>query len=160
VFLLGIELFMGLMYANAGEWWVHKYILHGLGKNEGSFWGYHLHDHHNVCNHNNMLDPIYQKLHLTPPNTHSKELFVLLFIVLLHAPILLIFPFFTFTVYGSLGLYYYKHRKAHLDRKWARQHLRWHYDHHLSGKHNANWCITWPWFDYIMGTRVKCKVLD
>ena len=95
-----MQLVIGLLYANAGEWWVHKYILHGLGKNQGSFWAYHLHDHHNVCNHNNMLDPIYQKLHLTTPNTQSKEILVLLFIVFLHAPILPILPFFTFTVYG------------------------------------------------------------
>jgi len=155
-----MQIIIGLLYANVGEWCAHKYILHGLGKSKGSFWAYHLHDHHNVCNHNNMRDPIYQTLHLTTPNTQSKELLVLMIIVLLHAPILLAFPFFTVTVYGSLGLYYYKHRKAHLDPEWARQHLRWHYDHHLSGRNNANWCITWPWFDYIMGTRVKSNMMD
>jgi hypothetical protein len=34
--------FLGLLYANAGEWFMHKYILHALGKNKDSFWHYHL----------------------------------------------------------------------------------------------------------------------
>ncbi|HEY5138348.1 MAG TPA: hypothetical protein VIJ25_03380, partial [Methylococcales bacterium] len=70
---------------------------------------------------------------LTTWNTQSKELLVLAGFVLLHAPIFLIFPLFTSAVYASLALYYYKHRKAHLDPVWARRHLRWHYEHHLGG---------------------------
>lgn len=150
-----IQFFLGLLYANAGEWMVHKYILHALGKKPLSIWAYHLHEHHAVCIHNSMLDPGYQKINFTTWNTQSKEIVVLAGFVLLHLPILLISPSFTFAVYGSLALYYYKHRKAHLDPDWAMQHLRWHYEHHLCGNINANWCVTWPWFDYLMGTRVK-----
>lgn len=29
-----------------------------------------------------------------------------------------------------------------------------HYDHHMNASQHANWCVTKPWFDYIMGTRV------
>ena len=101
---LAVQFVLGLLYANAGEWLMHKYIL--------------------------------------------------------HAPIFLIFPLFTSAVYASLALYYYKHRKAHLDPVWARRHLRWHYEHHLGGNICANWCVTWPWFDYLMGTGFTSKTLD
>ncbi|MDD1613503.1 MAG: hypothetical protein LUP98_02485 [Methylococcaceae bacterium] len=157
---LVIQFFLGLLYANAGEWLMHKYILHALGKKPHSFWAYHLHEHHAVCTSNSMLDPGYQMLTLTTWNTQSKELMVLAGIVLLHVPMFLIFPSFTGAVYASLALYYYKHRKAHLDPAWARRHLRWHYEHHLGGNTCANWCVTWPWFDYLLGTRVKSKTLD
>ena len=36
----------------------------------------------------------------------------------------------------------------------AREHLPWHVDHHLGRNQDTNWCVTKPWFDYIMGTRV------
>jgi len=130
---LAVQFVLGLFYANAGEWLVHKYILHALGKKRQSFWAYHLHEHHAVCISHSMLDPGYRKLTLTTWNTQSKELLVLAGFVLLHAPIFLIFPLFTSVVYASLALYYYKHRKAHLDPVWARRHLRWHYEHHLGG---------------------------
>lgn len=147
--------FLGLLYANAGEWLMHKYILHGLGKNRQSFWAYHFYDHHEVCYKNNMLDPGYKKLNLATWNTQAKELSVLTVIVLLHVPLFFLFPSFISAVYMSLAVYYYKHRKAHLDNDWAKRHLRWHYEHHLSGKLEANWCVTWPWFDYLMGTRIN-----
>ena len=28
-----------------------------------------------------------------------------------------------------------------------------HYDHHMGADQDANWCVTRPWFDWIMGTR-------
>jgi hypothetical protein len=157
---LALQFFLGLLYANAGEWLVHKYILHGLGKKPQSFWAYHWHEHHAASITNGMIDPGYQKLILTTWNTQSKELVVLAAIVLLHAPVFLIFPSFAGAVYATLALYYYRHRKAHLDPVWARRHLRWHYEHHLGKNTSANWCVTWPWFDYLLGTRVKSKTLD
>jgi hypothetical protein len=154
-----IQLLLGLLYANAGEWLMHKYILHELGQNRHSFWSYHWHEHHVVCAQNDMLDPGYQSVSLTTWNAQTKELTVLAGIALLHGPLFLLFPLFTGAVYASLMLYYYKHRKAHLDPAWAKRHLRWHCDHHL-GCNAANWCVTWPGFDYLMGTRIKSKVLE
>ena len=148
---------LGLLYANAGEWLMHKLILHGLGKNPQSFWAYHLHEHHAVCAKHAMIDPGYQTISLTTWTTQSKELVVLAGIVLLHLPLFFLLPYFTSAIFLSLALYYYKHRKAHLNAVWAKRHLRWHYDHHLgksSGK-SGNWCVTWPWFDYLLGTRIK-----
>lgn len=160
MFSLTAQVILGLLYANAGEWLMHKYILHALGKNRQSFWAYHWHEHHAVCAKNAMLDPGYRSLTLTIWNAQTKELSVLAGIVLLHLPLFLLFPLFTGAVYASLILYYYKHRKAHLNPAWAKQHLRWHYDHHLGDNCDANWCVTWPWFDYLMGTRVKNKKLE
>ncbi len=159
MFSLAIQLLLGLIYANAGEWLMHKYILHGLGKNRHSFWAYHWYDHHKACTQNAMLDSGYHSFKLTIWSAQTKELAVLGAIALVHVPLFILFPLFTGAVYASLILYYYKHSKAHLDPAWAKRHLRWHYDHHL-GNCSANWCVTWPWFDYMMGTRIKSKTLE
>ncbi len=150
------QLILGLLYSNAGEWVIHKYILHAMGKNRHSFWAYHLYDHHAVSIRYGMVDPGYQQISLTSWNTQSKELLVLVIILLIHIPVVIVFPWFTVTILVSLALYYYKHRKAHIDPAWAKQHLPWHYDHHLGGQ-VGNWCVTWPWFDYVLGTRFKNK---
>lgn len=50
--------------------------------------------------------------------------------------------------------YYYVHRRAHLEPEWAKRKIPWHYDHHMNSNQDANWCVTRPWFDYVMGTRV------
>jgi hypothetical protein len=42
--MIGIPL--ALLAANATEWVVHKYVLHGLGKKKSSFWAFHWHEHH------------------------------------------------------------------------------------------------------------------
>ena len=62
-------------------------------------------------------------------------------------------PFFVATVWACSVNYYRAHRRAHLDPRWAREHLPWHYDHHMGRNQNANWCVTHPFFDNLMGTR-------
>ncbi len=61
-------------------------------------------------------------------------------------------PFFTATVWYSAWNYYRVHKRSHQDPEWGRRHLPWHVDHHLGPDQNANWCVTKPWFDYVMGT--------
>lgn len=138
---------------------MHKYILHGLGKNSNSFWANHWYDHHATCIKNAMYDAGYQKVKLSTWNAQSKELLLMAGVACLHLPLLIYSPAFIVAVYGSMALYYYKHRKSHLDPAWARRHLRWHYEHHLSHDSSANWCVTWPWCDYLFGTRVKDSAL-
>lgn len=46
------------------------------------------------------------------------------------------------------------HRRSHLEPEWGKKAIPWHYDHHMNTNQDANWCVTRPWFDYIMGTRV------
>lgn len=148
-----LQIVCALLYANLGEWLMHKYLLHGLGKNPGSIWAYHWYEHHRVCAEHGMLDPGYRSLKWAW-NAQTKELAVLAAIVALHLPLFFDVPFFAAGLYAALALYYYKHRRAHLDPEWARRHLPWHYQHHLRAG-NGNWCVTWPWCDYLFGSRIQ-----
>ena len=148
--MIGIPI--GLAYCNVGEWLIHKHILHGLGKNRRSFWSFHWHDHHRSARAHGMVDEQYTRSLLSwEPQT--KEVVALLGLAAAHLPLLPVAPFFTGTVlYGCLH-YYRVHKRAHLDTEWAREHLPWHWDHHMGQDQNANWCVTRPWFDQLLGTR-------
>jgi sterol desaturase/sphingolipid hydroxylase (fatty acid hydroxylase superfamily) len=63
-------------------------------------------------------------------------------------------PFFTLGTYYAAANYYYVHRRSHMDPEWGRKRIPWHFDHHMNTNQDANWCVTRPWFDYLMGTRV------
>src|SRR5689334_1643150 len=126
--MIGIP--VGLLYVNAGEWALHKYVLHGLGKNPKSFWSFHWHDHHRASRRNGMIDPEYQRS-VFRWSPKAKEAVSLLGLALVHLPLLPVAPFFTATVIGSIANYYRVHSKAHQDPEWARRKLRWHVDHHL-----------------------------
>lgn len=55
--LIGFPL--GLLFANAFEWWFHKYVLHGLGKKKGTFWNFHWYEHPAESRRHGMLDKAY-----------------------------------------------------------------------------------------------------
>jgi hypothetical protein len=148
--MIGIPL--GLMYANAGEWWFHKHALHGLGRNRDSFWSFHWHEHHAKARKLDMFDDQYQSS-LLEWNPQTKELAALIVNAVAMAPLFPFAPFFVGTVWWSSARYYKVHKRAHLDPQWARENLPWHYDHHMGRDQNANWCVTYPWFDIVMGTR-------
>jgi hypothetical protein len=148
--MIGIPL--GLVAANASEWLVHKYVLHGLGKNKHSFWSFHWHDHHRAVRQHDHVDPDYQASVLRW-NGQGKEALALSLTALAVLPLFPIAPFFTGTLLYSTANYYRKHKRSHLDPEWAREHLPWHYDHHMGPNQHANWCVTRPWFDQLMGTR-------
>ena len=63
-------------------------------------------------------------------------------------------PFFTLTTYYCAWNYWHVHSQSHLDPEWGKKKIPWHYDHHMNTNQDANWGVTKPWFDYIMGTRV------
>lgn len=142
---------LGLLYANAGEWLLHKHVLHGLGKHKNSFFSYHWHEHHRESRRHGNFDVNYEKSPWAW-NAQGKELLGLVGIALAHAPLFPIAPFFTSAVWYSAWRYYRVHKRAHLDTAWARDHLPWHVDHHLGPNQDANWCVTWPFFDMLMGT--------
>lgn len=145
---------LGLLAENAGEWFFHRYVLHGLGKRPGSLWNYHWSEHHRVSRANKMFDPGYQgwPVHW---NTQGKEALFLLLLVAAHLPLLAFVPSYVAGMYAGLAIYYIRHRRSHLDPEWARIHLPWHYEHHLGGEGDANWCISWPWFDWLLNTRSR-----
>ena len=149
--MIGIPI--GFVAANATEWLVHKYVLHGLGKRKGSFWSFHWHEHHRNSNRNGFRDPAYERS-VFGWHGQGKEALALSLGAVAVAPLFPLAPLFTATLWYSSWNYYRKHKRAHCDPQWAREHLPWHYDHHMAPDQDANWCVTRPWFDAIMGTRV------
>lgn len=143
---------LGLLYANAGEWAIHKYVLHGLGRRKGTFWAFHWHEHHRNTRQHDHIDDCYERP-VFAWNAQAKEALGLLAAGLVHAPLFPIAPFFTGAVWFSLINYHRVHKRSHQEPGWAREHLAWHYDHHMGPDQDANWCVSWPWFDHIMGTR-------
>ena len=149
--MIGIPL--GFLYANATEWVAHRFILHGWGKRKDSFWNFHWGEHHRHVRKNGHRDETYLKPLLSAWNPKSKETVALTFGVAAHLPLAPIAPFFVGTVAYSAMRYYRLHRRSHLDIEWAKENLPWHYDHHMGKDQDANWCVTHPFFDIIMGTR-------
>jgi sterol desaturase/sphingolipid hydroxylase (fatty acid hydroxylase superfamily) len=149
--MIGIPI--GLIYSNAGEWLIHKYVLHGLGRRKKSFWSFHWHEHHKASRRNAMRDEAYDRP-LRGWNAQTKEAVAIFGVALAHLPLLPVAPFFVGTVWYSAVHYHRVHRRAHLDPVWAEEHLPWHVDHHLGVNQDANWCVTRPWFDEWMGTRI------
>ena len=149
--MIGIPL--GLLYANAAEWLAHKYILHGLGKSKANWWSFHWHDHHRAARKHGHIDAKYRESPWSEDTPQRRELIALGLATAAHLPLFAVAPFFTSAVVYSACNYYRVHRKSHIDPTWAREHLPWHYDHHMGPNQHANWCVTKPWFDHLMGTR-------
>ena len=148
--MIGIPL--GLLAANASEWLIHKHVLHGLGKNRKSFWAFHWHEHHGSSRRHDMLDEHYGRS-VFGWHGQGKEALGLAAAAVTMLPLLPVAPFFTGAMLYSMANYYRVHKRSHRDPEWARTHLPWHYDHHMGPNQHANWCVTKPWFDVIMGTR-------
>lgn len=144
---------VGVAYAQIMEWLLHKYVLHGLGKNKQSKWSSHWHDHHKKCRKNNNFDKNYKKSFLNP--VHRSEVLGLFFINLLHLPVVFYLPMLYFTMIFCSIHYFIVHKKSHLDVEWCKKNLPWHYDHHMGRNQNANWGVTTDWVDRIMGTRIE-----
>jgi sterol desaturase/sphingolipid hydroxylase (fatty acid hydroxylase superfamily) len=143
---------VGLFLANAGEWAMHRYVLHGRGRKRESFWSFHWHEHHRNCRKHGHYDPAYHRS-VFGWNPQSKEALALAAVSAAVLPLFPVAPFLVGTFVYSAADYYRKHKRAHLDPTWAREHLPWHYDHHMGPNQHANWCVTRPWFDILMGTR-------
>lgn len=148
--MIGIPI--GLLTANAVEWAVHKHVLHGWGRKRGRFWSFHFHEHHRNVREADYRDPNYLRF---PLGLHAqgKEAWGLIGASLAVTPLFPVAPFFVGTLWYSAANYYRIHKRSHLDPAWARSRIPWHYDHHMGRNPNANWCVTRPWFDYVMGTR-------
>ena len=156
--------FVGIVYANVGEWFIHKYVLHGLGKKKDSIWSFHWSEHHRAARKNYMIDSAYGPQDqfegvstytgLTP---REKETFGLGTLAIIHLPLAIFCPWFVAGVWTSICAYYYVHSKSHQDHEWAHKWLPWHEDHHMGRDQDKNWCVTMPWTDWVMRTREKSK---
>lgn len=150
---------VGLVVANGFEWLAHKYILHGthrtgqsryspVPKSMMSHW-----EHHRKVRKQSFHDEGYVE---GISNWRTKNEIMSLTIVA-GVSSLIFYPvskgMVVASVYSALN-YYYIHRRAHLEPDWAKRKIPWHYDHHMNANQDANWCVTKPWFDYVLGTRV------
>jgi Fatty acid hydroxylase superfamily len=149
---------LGLLHANAVEWLTHKYVLHGLGKHKGSIWRFHWAQHHRIARKNAMYDKSYEEP-FWRWRARGKEIAGILGLAVLHLPLVKVAPFFTLGVVLSSFNYLYRHRKAHLEVEWGKQHMPHHWDHHMGANQDANWCVCYPWFDWVLGTRVRSEQL-
>lgn len=149
---------IALFFANGFEWYAHKYILHGtprkgqpryspVPKSMKSHWA-----HHKLVRKTDYVDEAYAEgLSHWRTRNEATSLLALTAVTSLAFPVA---PFFTLGTYYAAGRYFYVHRRSHLEPEWGRTRIPWHYDHHMNTNQDANWCVTRPWFDHIMGTRV------
>ncbi|OIJ34878.1 MULTISPECIES: sterol desaturase family protein [Acinetobacter] len=149
----------GLVIANGYEWFAHKYLLHGVHrkgkprfsptpKQMESHWA-----HHREVRKQGFSDDCYVE-GLDNWRTRNELMSLALAAGVLSV---VFYPFskgMALAAIYSAGNYYYVHRRAHLEPDWAKRTIPWHYDHHMNSNQDANWCVTRPWFDYVMGTRV------
>jgi len=149
--LLSIPL--AIVYSHLLEWVLHKYILHGLGKNKKSPWASHWHTHHRSSRQNDNYDGDYKKGIFD--KTVRSEILGLFILSVIHIPTILISPLFYFTLVVCAIRYYKIHKKSHLDVEWCKKYLPWHYDHHMGKNQDANWGVTTDWVDRIANTRIK-----
>ena len=148
-----LQLTLAFIWANLVEWIWHKYIFHGYGKKKTSSFSGHWREHHKEVRKSGGLDLSY-KNKLWTNKDPTTEVVHLVIGSLLHLPFAYFSPIFVLGVCLHSCLYYYIHRKSHLDIGWAKRWAPWHYDHHMGKNQDANWCVTPPLWDYILRTRV------
>ena len=148
-----VQVICGMLYANLIECLIHKHIFHGrLGKKRNAPCSHHWHEHHKTVRINNGYDGAYQKSWFR--QSISREAIELTFLSLLHSPLFFIFPYFSMTISAWTFIYYAVHSQAHRNPEWAKRWAPWHWDHHMGKNQDANWCVTMPLMDHILGTRV------
>lgn len=137
-----------------GEWAAHRYLLHWRGRDKASIFAFHFHTHHQKVRRHGGYDPDFAGPVWSTP-TQLGEAVGLALIGLAHAPLLPIAPFYTTTTWYLLAKYRRDHRRCHIDPAWGREHLAWHYDHHMGANQHRNWGVTFQWFDRLRGTRER-----
>lgn len=153
--MLGLP--VGIFVANGLEWYFHKVWLHEYpSQYRNSPFFTHI-AHHKRARLNSFQDEGYAESMFKNAEMYNEKT-ALLGLAGAATIFLPVAPFFTAGLYYGLWNYWRVHSKAHLDPEYAKKRIPWHYDHHMTSNQNANWCVTKPWFDYIMGTRVTTEV--
>ncbi|MDO7192117.1 hypothetical protein Q5M49_00255 [Acinetobacter nosocomialis] len=148
---------VGVFVANGLEWYFHKVWLHEFPtKHRNSPFFTHI-AHHKRARLNHFHDEGYAQSMFKNAEIYNEKTALIglagaatIFLPVAH--------FFTAGLYYGIWNYWRIHAKSHLDPEYAKNRIPWHYDHHMTSNQNANWCVTRPWFDYIMGTRVTTEV--
>ncbi len=144
---------LAVVYGNFLEYVLHRYVLHKLGQRKSSFWSFHWYRHHRLARRNKFIDTDYQQP--LSWETTGKELAGLFVLGLVHTPLILVSPVFFACLCLHGMVYYFLHARSHTHPMWGKRYLRWHYDHHMIGNQQHNWCVTFPLWDYVLGTRRK-----
>lgn len=149
---------VALIVQNISEWFVHKHILHEMGKNKKSFFHYHW-EHHNRCRKNRNEDYEYfdfWEYGIVSPMI-KKELWLMAGMsVAFFLPLyFFVWKMLAFASVSVIWGYFFFHAYSHINVRFGRKYMRHHYDHHMGPDQNQNWCVTFPWFDWIMKTRYR-----
>ena len=143
----------GIVLGSLIEWLAHKYVLHNFRRR--IFSHSHFSVHHRNCRKNNFYDADYEQF---PPRTFDSglmEILLLIVAAVVTLPLLYVSTWLWLGLLAHAMLYYYIHRKCHLNVEWGKKWFPWHYQHHMGKDQNANWGVTSPFFDYFFGTRKK-----
>lgn len=154
VAILILQILAGIVYGNLLEWVLHKHILHRTDKR--SPFSAHWYRHHRNTRQNQFVDADYAKW-IWSWDARLSEVIGLLVVAALHVWLFFVAPVFFFTLIAWVFVYYFVHLISH---KWpfiGKKLFRHHYDHHMGKNQNANWCVTFPLWDYILGTREKME---
>ena len=108
--------------------------------------------HHKKSRKNEYFDDDYLKL-FKGWNEGTKEILSLVLLSVAQIPSFFLFPWYSGAMILMALAYFLIHRKSHLDPSWAKKYAPWHYDHHMGKNQDANWCVTFPLWDHILGTR-------
>lgn len=144
---------LGWVYGHVMEWGIHRYLLHGAAKKRGHPFSFHFHEHHRNSRSNRFQDPIYERS-VFHWNGAGKEALALGIVTVAHLPLVTVAPWFTAAVVASSLSYHRVHKRSHQEPEWAKEHLPWHFDHHMAPNQDANFGVRRDWVDRLMGTRV------
>lgn len=132
---------MGILYANAVEYFIHKHLFHGLGKKKNSIFAFHLREHHLITRRNKFIDKKVSK----------NEIIGIPLLLATHLPIAFCLPWFyaAISLYGIAFVLIHNilHRRPYL----AKKYFWWHWNHHMSNQ-NKSWAVVIPIFDKITGS--------
>lgn len=155
VLSLVLQIFIAIYYSHFLEWLIHIF-LHNRKALKKVF-KYHFSTHHGNARRNEMVDHNYKNF------LNKNAIFEplgLLFLSFLHFPIFFFFPIAYIVLVISMLMYYYKHRKAHLDIEWGKKKMPWHYEHHMGKDQNKNWGVRSNIFDIIFKTNTEYNSLN
>jgi hypothetical protein len=142
---IALQIFGGWIYGHAAEYLIHKYVLHNHRWFKGPF-KRHFGTHHRISRQNDMYDESYLGL---SKSSSAFEILGLSLLLLSHLPLLFIIPYFWMTLLYSACVYYYVHRRSHIDVEWGKKWLPWHYAHHMEKDQHQNWGVRLPIFDKV-----------
>jgi len=141
------ELLVGWVYGHFVEYLVHRSSYFLLRNNDKAS----LRTHDRLSSINLMCGA---QVYGNNTEHIRKERIIVSLIVIIHTPLMMIFPFaFVSILLGGVS-YLIQHRACHSDVKTAREYYTWHYDHHMSGRQDMNFGVRMPIFDILLGTRL------